>query len=625
MLMKVRYLLAAALLFAAVAPFLVLPASAQGFEHLTGWQLEDKDAQGRYTKFIVVNDGSTSATVSYVGYYFSSDKSMRWVDIPDNVLVINATMVIDVPESYRDADRIYVLTNRGNAWPILMRPIADFTFSPSQPAAGATVQFTDRSKDSDGWVVSWSWRFGDGSASTDQNPSKQYAENRVYNVTLTVVDDDGLTGTVTKTINVGSAPDFSLSANPSSGSVTQGSAVNTTITASSLNGFSGSVTLSASGLPSGASASFSTNPVSLSANGSANSTLSISTSSTTPTGTYSITVTGASGSLTRTAVYTLTINASGGGGGGSPDFSLSVSPSSGSVQRGSSVGATVSVSRINGFSSTVSLSASGLPSGASASFSPSSGTPDFSSTMTISTTTSAQPGTYTVTITGTGGGLTRTASFSLQIYATQIGVTIASSDAPNPSSAQVTVGGVAKTVYSGSTTYWDVSAGNYVVSFGSVPYYRTPDSQTVTVSSGQTVTVTGYYNIGKWRWLQSGDPGFIAAQSGITKYNTSTGTSTDIQVGKATIGLSWNEQFWAGGTVNISLDHGGLFTSYSMSPTSTTPNASGTLITISNVCVTGTWSSTTYPVLTGTSANFPGYGYEGSPSRQVGWSVQFVS
>jgi PKD repeat protein len=621
--MRARYLLAAALLLAAVAPFLVLPASAQGFEHLTGWQLEDKDAQGRYTKFIVVNDGSTSATVSYVGYYFSSDKSMRWVDIPDNVLVINATMVIDVPESYRDADRIYVLTNRGNAWPILMRPIADFTFSPSQPAAGATVQFTDRSKDSDGWVVSWSWRFGDGGASTDQNPSKQYAENRVYNVTLTVVDDDGLTGTVTKTINVGSAPDFSLSANPSSGSVTQGSAVNTTITASSLNGFSGSVTLSASGLPSGASASFSTNPVSLSANGSANSTLSISTSSTTPTGIYSITVTGTSGSLTRTAVYTLTVNASGGGGGGSPDFSLSVSPSSGSVQRGSSVGATVSVSRINGFSSTVSLSASGLPSGASASFSPSSGTPDFSSTMTISTTTSAQPGTYTVTITGTGGGLTRTASFSLQIYATQIGVTIASSDAPNPSSAQVTVGGVTKTVYSGSTTYWDVSAGNYVVSFGSVPYYRTPDSQTVTVSSGQTVTVTGYYNIGKWRWLQSGDPGFIAAQSGKTQYISPT-NQIDLQIGKATIGLGWNngDQFWTGGTVNISLDHGGLFTSYSMSPTSATPNASGTLITVSNVYVTGTWSASSYPRVSGNSVNFPGWGGE-RPNQDISWTVVF--
>jgi hypothetical protein len=142
------------------------------------------------------------------------------------------------------------------------------------------------------------------------------------------------------------------------------------------------------------------------------------------------------------------------------------------------------------------------------------------------------------------------------------------------------------------------------------------------------VTVTGYYNIGKWRWLQSGDPGFIAAQSGISKYKTSTGETIPVQDGKATIGLGWNEQFWAGGTVSISLDSGsGLFTNIAYSPSSTTPNASGTLVTIpmDSVKVTGTWTTTTYPVLTGTSVNFPGYGYEGSPSRQVGWSVQFVS
>ena len=54
------------------------------------------------------------------------------------------------------------------------------------------------------------------------------------------------------------------------------------------------------------------------------------------------------------------------------DFALSVSPSSLSVVRGSSKSATVTVSASNGFNGNVSLSASGLPSGATATLTPSS-------------------------------------------------------------------------------------------------------------------------------------------------------------------------------------------------------------------------------------------------------------
>jgi hypothetical protein len=89
---------------------------------------------------------------------------------------------------------------------------------------------------------------------------------------------------------------------------------------------------------------------------------------------------------------------------GVPDFSISVSPTSGSVAQGGSTSVTVSVSSIEGFSETVSLSASGLPSGATASFSPTSGTPSFTSSLTISTASTTLAGIYTITITGTRGG-----------------------------------------------------------------------------------------------------------------------------------------------------------------------------------------------------------------------------
>jgi len=81
-------------------------------------------------------------------------------------------------------------------------PRADFTSSPSEPAPGDTVQFTDKSTDPDGEVVSWFWDFGDGTGSTEQNPTHQYGEAGTYTVELTVEDDDGATDSVSKEITV---------------------------------------------------------------------------------------------------------------------------------------------------------------------------------------------------------------------------------------------------------------------------------------------------------------------------------------------------------------------------------------------------------------------------------------
>src|SRR5262249_22350798 len=84
------------------------------------------------------------------------------------------------------------------------------------------------------------------------------------------------------------------------------------------------------------------------------------------------------------------------------DFSLTVSPSSASVTAGGSVTTPVSTAVTSGSAQTVNLSASGLPTGASATFNPTSVTAGNSSTLTISTSASTPAGTYTVTITGTG-------------------------------------------------------------------------------------------------------------------------------------------------------------------------------------------------------------------------------
>jgi len=99
-----------------------------------------------------------------------------------------------------------------------------------------------------------------------------------------------------------------------------------------------------------------------------------------------------------------------------PDFAVSLSQSSGTIQQGNSVTVTVSVAPSSSYSYSVALGASGAPSGVLIGFSPGSGTPSFSSTMTITVGSSVTPGVYTIAVKGTGGdGKIHSANYSLTV------------------------------------------------------------------------------------------------------------------------------------------------------------------------------------------------------------------
>jgi len=98
------------------------------------------------------------------------------------------------------------------------------------------------------------------------------------------------------------APSYTLSASPTSLTITQGGNGTSAIRVTPQNGFSGSVSLSASGLPSGVTSSFSPNPTSTT------STLTLTASGTATTGTVTVTITGTSGTLTNTTTITLTVS-----------------------------------------------------------------------------------------------------------------------------------------------------------------------------------------------------------------------------------------------------------------------------------------------------------------------------
>ncbi len=221
-----------------------------------------------------------------------------------------------------------------------------------------------------------------------------------------------------------SAPNFTLSAAPGSLTITQGSSGPVTITVSPQNGFTGSVNLSASALPSGVSAAFSPNPT---AN---TSTLTLTASAAAAPGTVTVTVTGVSGGLTNTTTITLAVNPVG-------NYTLSASPNSVSIFQGAAGASTITVTPQSGFSSSVSLSASGLPSGVAASFSPNPATS--TSTLTLTASSTATPGTVTLTITGMSGGLTNTAAITLTVVQPSADLIISALSAPSTAGAGMTL------------------------------------------------------------------------------------------------------------------------------------------------------------------------------------------
>jgi len=202
-------------------------------------------------------------------------------------------------------------------------------------------------------------------------------------------------------------PAFAISA--TSVSVVQGSSGTATVTSSISGGFDSTVALTASGQPSGVTITL--NPTSFAAPGSGTSTATITVASTVAAGTYPITVTGTSGTTTHTATITLTVTAPVTGG-----FSLSVSPTSGYLYRGQSGYGVVTISVTGGFDSPVALSATGIPTGVTGSFSPTSVTGAGTSDFTLTVARNAPTGTHVITITGTSGSTSHTTTLTFTVY-----------------------------------------------------------------------------------------------------------------------------------------------------------------------------------------------------------------
>jgi len=297
--------------------------------------------------------------------------------------------------------------------------------------------------------------------------------------TVTITGTSGsLTQTTTISLTVTAPPNFTLSAAPSTLSIAQGTNGTSTITVAPTNGFTGTVALTVtSTLPTGVTASF--NPTSTTTTSILTLTASGSAAVGGPT---TVTVTGKSGSLTQTTTISLTVTPP-------PDFTLSANPTTLSVAQGASGTSTITVTPANGFTGSVTLAASGLPSGVTAGFgtNPATGTSILTLTASLAATAG---GPVTVTITGTSGSLTHTTTVSLTVtksYSLSAGPASPATIAPG-GTATATVHVNPGNGYTGNVTL-SCSVSNGSGTSGTMCSFN-PNPVSVTNGSGGTSTLT---------------------------------------------------------------------------------------------------------------------------------------
>jgi len=255
---------------------------------------------------------------------------------------------------------------------------------------------------------------GSGMSTLTISTSSALAANS-YALTITATGG-GVTKTASCTVTVLAAPNFNFSVNSGSLTFAAGKSGSLTLTTSANSTFSSAISLAVSGLPSGMTASFS--PGGIAAPGSGTSTLTLNAATSVVPKAYLITITATGGGVIKTASSTVTVLIA-------PNFSLGVSAAV-TVTLGGHNSVTLTTAANATFSSAVSFSVSGLPTGMSASFAPAtiaapgSGT----STLTLSATTGVTPGSYPLTVTASGGGITQSAKITVNVPGFAISPTV---------------------------------------------------------------------------------------------------------------------------------------------------------------------------------------------------------
>jgi len=183
-----------------------------------------------------------------------------------------------------------------------------------------------------------------------------------------------------------------------------------TLYLSSLNGFTGPVTISVSGVPAGVAVTATPNFLFLGGSNTVSAALNMAASASALAGNYDLTIIASSGTLTRTATLKLHVT----------DFSVTTSPQTATMSKRQTDNFSISIASLNGFSQPVTLSAVilGNTTGITVTITPTSvGTTGGVATATLTISTSLKPtlGTFTVLVTASSGSLVHAVPITLTV------------------------------------------------------------------------------------------------------------------------------------------------------------------------------------------------------------------
>jgi endoglucanase len=237
--------------------------------------------------------------------------------------------------------------------------------------------------------------------------------NTTYSYTVRALDGSGKMSAASTAVSATTATgtqDYAIGGNPPSLSITRGGTAVSSIAIQRTN-FTGAISMTASGLPAGVTVVF--NPSTATTGNTVTATFTASSTAT--LGPATVTITATSGTLSRTAGIGLTVNDV-----ATQTYTVAASPSTLSVARGGNGASTIGITRTN-FTGAVTMSATGLPTGVTVAFNPSTATTGNSVTATFTASSTATLGAANVTITATSGTLSRTATVALTVTSSDTG------------------------------------------------------------------------------------------------------------------------------------------------------------------------------------------------------------
>jgi hypothetical protein len=283
----------------------------------------------------------------------------------------------------------------------------------------------------------------------------------------------------------------------------------------------------------------------------------------------------------------------------SSDFSISASPSSGSIVAGSTATSTISTAVTTGSAGAIALSVSGAPSGVTVTLSPASISAGNNSTLIMSSTVGTSPGTYAITVNGIEGPASHSTSFSLTITSPPPDFSISA----NPSSASVAAGGTTTSTI--STAVISGSAAAVTLSVSGLPVGATASFSPASITAGASSTLTvntGTAAPGSYTLSVSGTEGSASHSTSFSLAITS--ASSDFSMAASPSSMSAAPGGSTSSTISTAVTSGSAAAvtlsvsgvpsgaTASFSPASVTAGGSSTLTVNTGTAASGTYTLT---------------------------------